>query len=393
VRTQSLKSLVRNHGSGPAGEAVMEAINSDDDATRLDPSDFSVRELWEAFMGPVGVTLQFASPDGAVLREANEVLEAPMDSTMFAAITQTLLGREVIAAYDVPNLIGDQLVTPYPSKTINEKIPGFLASEGVEEVLEGEAYPESKGIGPKYVTTDVALKKGRIISITEEAVMFDQTGLLLERSRGIGQKAALAREVTILTAAYAVTSPYYPSGVQDANFYQAAGAGQKGNLLVNPMTDWTSIETSRQAFATRTDEEGDPIMVQGLDIVIPDALRQRTIRAVGTQMVVDVENAAAGTRSSEMRAANPLAQLLGGTPRILASSVIDVSLGITNAWLHGDFKKMLRWKEIWPLQTFTVQTPEDPDRFIRDVVAKFKVRYYGGVFAIDWRYGNRNNAA
>lgn len=393
MRTQSLRTLVSNYGPQNAGAAIIEAVNAPNPEDRIDPGDVSIRELWEAFMGPVGVTLQFASRGGQVLTAPSDVLEAPMTSTMFTDITQELLGREVIAGYEMPGLIGDQLVSNYPSRTLNEKLPGFTSSEGPDTVLEGEEYPYSKGIGAKYVGTDVALKKGRIIQITEEAIYFDQTGILLERGKGIGEKAALTREKTILSAVFGVVSPYYPSGTQDAAYFEAAGVGQKGNLLVNPFVDWQALETSRRAFAGRVDSEGDPIIIRATDIVVPDALRERAIRAMGTTLVVQDANPALGTEVLRAHSPNPIVQLLGGSPRILSTTVIDISLGISNDWIHGDCKKQLRWKDIWPLSVTQVSTPDSPNRFSRDIVAEVKVRYYGGVFAVDWRYMNRNNAS
>ncbi|HQR08373.1 MAG TPA: hypothetical protein PLN21_16205 [Gemmatales bacterium] len=51
----------------------------------------------------------------------------------------------------------------------------------------------------------------------------------------------------------------------------------------------------------------------------------------------------------------------------------------------GDFPRQFIWKEIWPVQVFR-QAAQEGDGFDRDVVAWFKVRYYGGINALDHRY-------
>lgn len=404
MRTQSLKTLVKSYGTRNAGLAILEAINDPDPRQRIDRNDVSIREIWEAFVGPCGLTTQFASRSGETLHEPDVALEAPMDSRTFANITQALLGREVIDAFTLPGLIGDQLVMNYPSRTLNEKLPGFTASEGSQRVLEGQDYPESKGITGMYVGTDVATKNGIIIAVTEEAIFFDQTGMLMDRARGIGEKTALDKELTILRGVTGTVSPFYPSGTIDSNFYQAGPYAAdpenplvptaKGNLIAsNPLVDWTSIEASRVAFNTRRDSEGDPILVQARQLLVPDALRATALRAVGTTQVVDDPNTSTGAAARKLMSTSnsPLAELLGGTPTILSSPILDF-LSITTSWFHGDFKRQFRWKDIWPLQTFAVQSPDDPDRFKRDIVAKIKVRFYGGIFAKSWEYVNRNNA-
>lgn len=68
---------------------------------------------------------------------------------------------------------------------------------------------------------------------------------------------------------------------------------------------------------------------------------------------------------------------------VLASPFVD-QVSVKN-WFLGDFIRQYFWKEIWPIQVFR-QAQEQGDGFDRDIVARFKVRYYGGINALDHRY-------
>ena len=61
----------------------------------------------------------------------------------------------------------------------------------------------------------------------------------------------------------------------------------------------------------------------------------------------------------------------------------------TSTWYVGDFKRQFVWHEVWPLQTFR-QREDSESRFVRDVVARFKARYLGGIAAIDYKYVVKN---
>jgi hypothetical protein len=84
-----------------------------------------------------------------------------------------------------------------------------------------------------------------------------------------------------------------------------------------------------------------------------------------------------GTRQTEGR--NPLQ----GAFQVLASPFLDVI--DANDWYLGDFQRQFIWKEIWPVQVFRQTRDGDAD-FDRDVVARYKVRYYGGINALDERF-------
>ena len=82
---------------------------------------------------------------------------------------------------------------------------------------------------------------------------------------------------------------------------------------------------------------------------------------------------------NETRFANPVHGMLD----VLSSPFIDEQGGESaNDWYMGDFKRQFIWTEIWPVQTF-LQRAESEAAFDRDVVLRVKVRYFGGISAVD----------
>lgn len=117
----------------------------------------------------------------------------------FQTVTQALLSSAVIEGYQMDyGYIGDQLVTTMPSSRETEKIPGFKSLGGPREVSAGHPYPET-GFEDKFVTTQ-AYKKGEIISLAAETLLFDQTGKINLMAREIGGLVRQDKERTIVRA-------------------------------------------------------------------------------------------------------------------------------------------------------------------------------------------------
>ena len=54
-------------------------------------------------------------------------------------------------------------------------------------------------------------------------------------------------------------------------------------------------------------------------------------------------------------------------------------------WYWGDFKKCFLWITIWPLQTIDAK-PGNYREFEADIKSRHKVRFYGGIGALDFRF-------
>ena len=383
----SLKRLIESHGATGFYQKVCELLNE----KQVSPDEFSYYELADA----CGVlahlrTLRERDPGSAVTQLLSEA-NPGVGTNLFQVVTGELIGRKVIEGYeDDAGFIGDKLVMVLPSQLRNTKIAGFRALAGPTEVHEGHPYEEST-FEEKYVTTQES-KQGRILSISEELIAFDQTGEINRRAMALGYYLRQERERTIVRAVTDADAGsgkfvFRPSGVGEA-LYATNGSNRNwvgvGNTTspdfdaAVPLVDWTDVEEVLQYRATqvkddRIDGDGRPIVVPARQVLVPEALR-------GTaRSIVHATEITVTTADGEMRLANPI----HGMVEVLSSPFIDEQGGAAlSDWYLGDFRRQFVWTEIWPVQTY-LQRSDSESAFERDVVLRVKARYYGGISAVD----------
>jgi len=384
----NLKGLIESLGAEGFYQKLCTLLNE----KQLSVDDLSYHELADA----CGVLPQLrrlrewspnAAPVTALLRESNPGL----NTGLFQVVTGELIGRKVIEGYeDSSGFIGDRLVTVMPSRVRNTRIAGFRALSGPTEVAEGHPYEEST-FEDKSVTTAES-KQGRILSINEELIAFDQTGEINRRALALGFYLRQERERTIVRAvtdADAGSSQfvYRPDGTGETlyatdgsnrNWVGAGNTTSTGFATATPLVDWTDIDHVLNYRAVevkddRIDGTARPIVAPVKQLLVPERLRG-TARSIvhSTEVTVTSDDQA-------MTFANPVQGLV----EVLSSPFVDEQGGqALNDWYIGDFRKQFVWTEIWPVQTF-LQRADSEAAFDRDVVLRVKVRYYGGVSAVD----------
>lgn len=391
----SLKTLIESHGPAGFYRKVTQLLNE----RQLSPDDFSYHELADACgvlprlrglqsLAPLAESL-LAHDAGVqhLLQESNP----GVSSHLFQVVAGELIGRKVIEGYeDDAGFIGDELVTVLPSRHRNSRIAGFRALGGPTEVAEGHPYEETS-FAEKFVTSEES-KQGRILSINEELIAFDQTAEIHRRAMALGFYLRQERERTIVRAvtdadAGAGRHVYRPGG-QGQSLYAASGANRNyigvGNTTSPdfdepiPLENWTDIEAVLHYRATqvrddRIDGAPRPIVAPARQLLTPEALR-------GTaRSIVHSTEVQRNSTSGETRLANPIHNMV----EVLSSPFVDEQGGAaTTSWYLGDFKRQFLWTEIWPVQTF-LQRSESAAAFERDVVLRVKARYFGGVSAVD----------
>lgn len=391
MKAREIRERIQAHGGGIRGQKVfveqyliplLEGRKLPNGAEiKRRPEDFSIRALWEGMIGPVDETLPMGLLSSAgkyhYIREAGGI-----NSTMFPVATGNIITNKVIEAYNMDGLIGDMLTTRMPSNLRSETIPGFTASQGPDEVAEGDQYKDSS-IGEKYVTTETS-KKGRLISVTEETILFDRTGEILMRAQKIGEATAQEREKAILNGVTGVNpNVYKPNGIATTLY----AAGNKNILGSNGLTDWASIEALEVYHAEnvkddRQGETGEPVLWMPRQLLVYPANKYTAKRIVSATEIREVTNTNTTTLSG-----NPI-----DTNLAILSSPLMPTAGTNTDWFYGDFPRQFGWQEIWPIQTFAQGASSDL-AFERDIIARFKVRYYGGIFAMDTRYVMKSQVA
>ena len=398
MQGQNLQSLMESLGAEGFYQKVCSLLNE----RKLSVDDFSYYELAEACgVLPELRRLRGFQPESGNVRELLSESNPGVGTNLFQVVTGELIGRKVIEGYeDDSGFIGDKLVTVMPSRLRNQKIGGFKALAGPTEVDEGHPYEEST-FEEKYVTTEET-KQGRILSINEELITFDQTGEINRRAMAMGFYLRQERERTIIRAVTDADSGsgkyvYRPNGTGEI-LYAADGSNRNwvgaGNTTsasyatAVPLVDWTDVEEVLSYRATevlddRIDGTSRPIVMPVKQILVPENLRG-TARSVINSTEVSVT-----ADGDETRFANPVQNLA----EVLSSPFIDEQGGqALNDWYIGDFRRQFLWTEIWPVQTF-LQRADSEAAFDRDVVLRVKVRYYGGISAVDTVFATKVDGA
>jgi hypothetical protein len=384
----SLKGLIESLGAAGFYQKVCTLLNE----KTLSVDDFSYYELAEACgVLPRLSRLRGWQPGDAPAVQLLQETNPGLSTNLFQVVTGELIARKVIEGYeDDSGFIGDRLVTVMQSKYRDRKIAGFRALSGPSEVAEGHPYEESS-FEEKWVSTSET-KQGRILSINEELIAFDQTGEINRRAMSLGFMLRQERERTIIRAVTdadaaegkyvyrpnGVGTPLYKTDGSNRNWVGVGNTTSTGFNAAVPLVDWTDIDTvlnyrATQVLDDRVDGTPRPIVAPARQLLSPERLR-------GTaRSIVHATEVTVSSGNGEMRLANPIL----GTVEVLSSPFIDEQGGqAVNDWYLGDFRRQFVWTEIWPVQTF-LQKADSESAFDRDVVLRVKVRYYGGVSAVD----------
>jgi hypothetical protein len=338
-----MKKAVADLGQEQAVKHLMDSVASG----KLAPEEFRLPDLYES-----------------------------LDSTAFPKATAALIHKKVIDGYNNIPGIGDMLVTRVPSSLKQETIVGFNAAEGPKQVLEGMPYEDSS-ISEKYVTI-TNRKFGRLISVTEEAIMFDQTGQLLQRAYQIGEKAAYYREKEIVECVIdSNTTSWYPSG-SATDFYSSTNGNtvSGGGGVINE----TTLQLVKNLIDDQTDSNGDFVLIdqRGMVLLVPPELEVEAWQIMNaTDYGVRGAHISTGTNTTPMDYF-PVPNYYRGRYRVLSSPFLSTA----TSWYLGDFKRDFWWTEVYPIQI--QQKQSDEDKFHRDVVAHYKVRYFGRCGAVDY---------
>ena len=345
-------------------------------------NDFSLKALYDGIGAP---DLRKAKiiENRHITEKDVEITEA-LSTTAFPKITGALINKVVQQSYDLEYGIGDQLVTVIPSSVRDETVVGFSADMELKEVPEGMEYEEGS-FGEKYHKIKNT-KKGRIISLTEEMIKFDQTGQMVLQAKRVGEYAKSAREKIILNAVLELTSSgdlaaWRPAGTATTLYSNTSTDPYSDDTLDNlgseALADETDLDTAMALFSKFTDENGIPIHVNPKVLLVGVSLRGVANKICYSGQAVE-KTVPAGSKN-----------IYTGT-KVLATAFIDQELS-TTAWFIGDPKKQFVYTEVFPLQVLQAKAGNS-DEFKKDIIYSFKARLYGGAGAITNRYMVKGNA-
>ena len=160
VNATDLKKLWKEKGPKWTMHHIQEAIAKKE----ISPSDFSLRDMACNLIdgGREMVDDWYRSYRGGV--QVTEAAHA-VDTGAFSNITGQLVFSAIQEGMQLDELIGDQLVSIFPSAFQDEeKLPGIsaISDEFEDNIIQGEPYP-LVGMSEEWVTIPAAEKKGGIL--------------------------------------------------------------------------------------------------------------------------------------------------------------------------------------------------------------------------------------
>ena len=222
------------------------------------------------------------------------------------------------------------------------------------------------GYGEKYVTA-TNYKYGRLISVTEETIQFDQTGQILMRAKKIGEKAALKQEQLIIEGIIDKNSTVYKPNNTATALYSTTRTYPNATATAFGEAGLEDIEI---LIGNMKDDNGDPIFVNDatMNLLVPKEVKVEAWQLMNST----------NTPESAENAKN----YFNGKYKPLTSPFLTDS---ADYWL-GDFAQDFWWLEVYPLQLMTRNMKDTDEGFKRDIIAQYKTRFFGAIMAVDYRH-------
>ncbi len=363
---------------------------------RAPVSQFSVREAWEALVGPVGETLDMSiGRDRLMMEQYGRVRESALQTGAFVVLAGANIAKAIMEEFDLTPKIGDELVSPYPSDLPVERMAGTQALAEPPEVEEGEEIPDT-GFEEKAVQPPGPKKRANIIGITAETIQQDRTSKIMTKAKSIGEKFATERERMIINS---VTETggimrFYPeingAPTQTSIFRSTAGSPalwyNRNVTLVtsNGLVGQENIDSAMQNFATRTDEKGNEIYVRPTIQLVPLAKRKTALQIKnGTQFKTEPS---LGASVTSIAGPSQLNEIVGGDYKILSTPLLDRYSA--SDWFFGDPKRCF-FEHI--MQRITVDRAMEGD-FRRDVPVMFRCKRKSNIIVAGDAWWQKNTA-
>lgn len=358
-----------------------EDLDGEIKAKSLRPNDFSIRELFEAFVEDGREIVQSWSPRSGGGASGVRLSEASIDTSDFSNITGQIVFSAILEGWNQPEFIGDRLMETVQTDLSGEKIPGISGlGDYAETVDEGKPYPKV-GLTENWVETPETTKRGFVVELTKESIFFDRTGILLRQAGEGARYLGINREKRMIDAALGMVDLYKRNGATTAvaTYGDNSGSHNWDNLAAtNALVDWTDIENAMLLFDGMTDPDtGEPIVVMAPQLVVPSALSWTARRILGATELRYGDGAANTTQT-----VGP--NFVPGY-ELITSPYVKARTSSASTWFLGDFRRAFRYMQNWPITPAQLSVGSEAE-FYRDIVQAFKVSERGSVACVEPRY-------
>ncbi len=404
IQKNELKKRVKANGIQHSEKWILEAMESQDgNAPELKPSDFSLRDVFEAFVvnrdgEQVGkdVLEELFNPNRPHSHKTFTAMEAAgaVSSDAFSNIAGQILYNAYLEGYQAEAFVFTQLIPTINTMFEHERIAGISdIGDKALIVAETESYPLA-GVNEDYIDTPQTIKRGIIVPVTKEAVFFDRTGQMLERCRKVGEVVGINKEKRAIDCMIDenTTAHRYKWRGSIYATYQTA-APWINDKTSNGLVDWTNVDAAEQMLAGITDPNtGEPVMVMADTIMVNPQLEKAALRILNsTGTVVHTGGYPVTGNVNASASPNPLltSMYTNGRYRLVSSRLMPTRTGTDTDWYLGSPAKALAYMQNWPI-TLSQAPPNSEEEFQRDIVYRFKASERGAYVVRDPRFLQRN---
>lgn len=398
----------------------------DSSKAQISPDEFSIREISEALLGQEFVDgLHNIKTASETMHELSEAL-SPVGPSTFSNINawlgtvSGLVEQRIMAGYDMPDMIGRDVVEIVPTRVNSQKIITIANVKfPARPTMPGEEIP-SVGMNERWIVRQELIKYAQKLALAKETVVFDLTGELLAQAESLGKTLRLAQEFYIaatvqgvnLTATASVTPDrvngytgntyLYNGNFGDgfnATYQTSAGSGASAKYnYVNQatgktsITDWKDTQAIRGALSLMTEyETGFRINATLDEMVVSPFFKDAAEYAVHNTQVFPITPgyATSGNPTGTYAPNSPL----NNSIQIRSNAIWEqalVSSGVSQANAQnyvtsGNFKKAFAFYEAWPLM-IEQGNPLSSDMVSTQTVNLWVASWYGVPVVKDPRY-------
>ncbi len=326
-----------------------------------------------------------------VLKEAG-----PIMTTSFQNISQQFLSATFMEAYSIPERVFTSLIPTRKTNRKYERQAGIThVGDEADVVEEGKNYP-LVGVSEDWVDTPEVRKRGMIAQITKETITFDETGLVVERVRYLGDWLGINQEDRAIDCIIDGNTTAHRYNWQGTVYASYVDSPWDNLIASNALADETDLDNAYLALAAIRDPVTNrPQNVTVKHLVVPMGLYNKALYALAPQIRATIPGFATSADPKQMAINNPVLSKIGGPPQVVSTQMLNdrmTAAGIaTTAWFMGDITAYAEWQEVWPT-TFTTFGAMGQLEFQQDIVQQFKASQMGSYRVKNPRKMTRNNA-
>lgn len=345
----------------------------------INPASVDLTELFIECVGWGAFTNMRANSHvtpAQVFREAGAVM-----TTAFQNISQQFLSEIFMQAYDIPERVFMKIIPVVPTKKKFDRRAGIShVGDEAQVVDEGKNYP-LVGVSEDWFDTPEVKKRGNVVRVTKETIIFDETNRVVEQIQFLGDWLGVNHEKRAIDATIDenVTQHRYNwQGNVIASYGDNSGTHNWDNLSASTdLVDYKSLDTAYQLLEQITDPQtGEPQNVSGKHLIVA---RDRFSAAhIATAPMVRPATPGFATSANPVQTMinNPVLAANGGAPQIICTPLLKARMATDTTWYFGDIAKAVEYREVWPV-TFDQLGDSTQLAFDADVVSQYKASSMG----------------